>query len=100
MKRLVSEKKLKYKAWCHTNITAEENEMAKKSVAKYSTKRERNNLERNLIYEERVEICVQDKQLAKERRDVDGYRWNKYMEHLLKVENIWDRMVECGIVQV
>ena len=128
VEKKVNEKKSKFKAWCQAKgIPAEKavlkehvagKKVAKKAVAQ-AQQWERKRLEETLNTEEGQKSAFKiAKQMAKERQDMVGVnslkdesgniavkpemikkRWREYMEQLLNVENDWDGIVECGIVE-
>ena len=123
----MNEKKSKFKAWCRAKGTAAEKavlkeyvaakKIAKKAVAQ-AQQWERKRLGEKLNTEEgQKSVFKIAKQMAKERQDMVGVnclkdesgnivvklemikkRWREYMEQLLNVENDWNGIVECGIV--
>jgi hypothetical protein len=124
----INEKKVKYKAWCKAQGTDMEDEAlaeyvkakrnAKKSVALAKNKESRTFGERLDSEEGQRSVFRVARQMAKERRDVIGVnclrnengglivqpedvknRWKMYMERLLNVENDWDKVVECDVVE-
>jgi len=48
------------------------------------------NNEKRMHYTRKITIVV--------KPEIVNTRWKEYMEHLLIMENVWDRMVEDGIV--